>query len=191
MVGSTGLILEADLGAHSVSANQRRVFLANQRRAFLANQRRAFLVFGRIQHRVMIPKKKFRPNEAQWAKRCLLSLLFPSPSPSTVYYQYTLFQTKLPEIAQDTQNFYDNHLIASPRLFRWRLAFTEADCSLCSLSVRKLFREQCSVKIVSEMGMRLTTVLMCRVQKRKTMTKKMKGSDPSKSSASKRLQNFL
>ena len=42
-----------------------------------------------------------RPEEAQRAKRCLLSLLFPSPSPSiyiaTLYYQYTLFQTKQPE----------------------------------------------------------------------------------------------
>ena len=27
------------------------------------------------------------PEEAQWAKRCLLSLLFPSLSPSTLYYQ--------------------------------------------------------------------------------------------------------
>ena len=35
-----------------------------------------------------------KPEEAQWAKR-LLSLLFPSPSPSTSYYHYTLFQTCL------------------------------------------------------------------------------------------------
>ena len=34
---------------------------------------------------------ELRPEEAQWAKRCLL----PLPSPSTWYYHYTLFQTKL------------------------------------------------------------------------------------------------
>ena len=45
-------------------------------------------------------KTTFRPlgflrsEEAQWPKR-LLSLLFPSPSPSTLCYQYTLFQTKV------------------------------------------------------------------------------------------------
>ena len=29
-----------------------------------------------------------RPEEARWAKHCLLSLLFPSPSPCAIYYQF-------------------------------------------------------------------------------------------------------
>ena len=41
------------------------------------------------------PRGETRPEEAQWTKRCLLSLLFPSPSPSTSYFSFALFLLKL------------------------------------------------------------------------------------------------